>query len=101
VLNRKFAEAWRVGALFSLFDYLPGSSGADYTDRDWPSEPGKSCMSTTVLGPTPVAKEPQPNLATRACRNIVDPEIRADCIFDVTMLGDTSAAQGHLRADEL
>lgn len=98
-LNHKFADAWRVTTTTSMFDYAPGLSTADFTDRKWPSEPGQPCTATSVRGPTPRVKEPRPDLAKRACSGIKDAAIRANCIFDVTVMGDAAAATGHRRAD--
>jgi hypothetical protein len=101
LLNQKFAGAWRVTNATSLFDYAAGASTADFTDRNWPAEPGKACTSTTVRGRTPTVKEPRPDLAQKACRGIRDKGILENCIFDVTVMGDAIAAKGHLRADKL
>ena len=101
LLNQKFADAWRLRSNTSLFDYAPGTSSADFTDRNWPPESGKVCTSTTVGGHTPRVKEPRPDLAQQACKGIRDEAIHANCIFDVTVMGDAVAAKGHRRADEL
>jgi hypothetical protein len=100
-LNQKFADFWRVTRTTSLFDYSPGTSTATFTDRNWPSPPGQACTSTTVPGSHPRVKEPRPDLAKKACRGIRDPEIFANCVFDVTVMGDATAARGHKRADQL
>lgn len=101
LLNHKFADAWRVSDSTSLFDYATGTATADFTDANWPPESGKSCTSTTVHGPTPKVREPRPDIAKRACRGIKNKAIFANCIFDVTVMGDTIAAKGHRRADQL
>lgn len=101
LLNQKFADAWRVRSNTSLFDYASGTSSADFTDRNWPPESGKACTSTTVGGHTPRVKEPRPDLAQQACIGIRDEAIHANCIFDVTVMGDAIAATGHRRADKL
>ncbi|MBC8019044.1 MAG: hypothetical protein H7X83_11070 [Verrucomicrobia bacterium] len=100
-LNQKFADAWRVSSSTSLFDYPPGTTTADFTDVNWPPESGQSCTSTTVSGPTPKVERPRPELAKKACRGIRDKAIYANCIFDVTVMGDPTAAKGHRRADKL
>ena len=95
-LNHKLANAWRVKPATALFDYEPGTSTADFTDVNWPAEPGKGCMTTTVKGPKPlVVKEPQPDLAKRACAGIRDKATFENCIFDVTIMGDISVAMAH------
>jgi hypothetical protein len=100
-LNQRFADAWRVTTTTSMFDYASGTSTADFTDRKWPSEPGQACTTTSVRGAVPHVREPQPGLAKRACAGIKDKAIRANCEFDVTVMGDAAAARGHRRADEL
>ncbi|QWV93179.1 hypothetical protein KP004_18735 [Geomonas oryzisoli] len=100
-LNHKFADAWRVASGTSLFDYAPGTGTADFTDVNWPPESGQACTSTTVKGPVPTVREPRPDLAKRACYGIKDKTIHRNCIFDVTVMGDPSAAKGHRRADQL
>ncbi len=101
LLNKKFADAWRVSSTTSLFDYAGGTSTAGFTDLKWPPEVGKACTATTVRGPAPKVKEARPDLAQQACRGIQDKDILANCIFDVTVMGDVIAAKGHLRADKL
>ena len=41
------------------------------------------------------------DLAEKVCSRIRDPKIEADCIFDVTVMGDVVAAKGHVQADRL
>jgi hypothetical protein len=101
LLNQKFADAWRVNASSSLFDYAAGTSTADFTDTNWPTESGMACTSTTVRGTIPKVREPRPDIAKKVCRSIKDKIIRANCIFDVTVMGDAAAAKGHQRADKL
>lgn len=100
-LNLKFADAWRVSSSTSLFDYPPGTTTANFTDVNWPPESGQSCTSTTVSGHPPKVKKPRPELAQKACRGIKDKAIYANCIFDVTVMGDPIAAKGHRRAEKL
>ncbi len=101
-LNQKLADAWRVKAAASLFDYEPGTSTADFTDVNWPPEPGKGCMTTTVKGPKPpVVKEPKPELAKRVCAGIKDKATYDNCIFDVTLMGDTSVGKSYQAAAKL
>ncbi|MBI3898238.1 MAG: hypothetical protein HY308_08070 [Gammaproteobacteria bacterium] len=101
LLNKKFADAWRVSTSTSLFDYAIGTSTANFTDTNWPPESGKPCTKTTVGGPHPRVKEPRPDMARKACLGIKDKAIYANCIFDVTVMGDTIAAKGHKRAAKL
>jgi len=101
LLNHKFADAWRVTASTSLFDYAAGTTTATFTDTDWPSAPGGMCTSTTYGGPTPKVREPRPDLAKKVCRGIKDEAIYNNCIFDVTTMGDAVFAAAHKRADQL
>src|SRR5258707_15459588 len=43
LLNSRFADAWRVTNKTSLFDYSPGTSTNDFTDRNWPPPLGQAC----------------------------------------------------------
>ena len=54
-----------------------------------------------MKGLLPKVREPRPSIAQTACRGIKDKHILADCIFDVTVMGDPVAANGHKRADKL
>ncbi|MEO8671968.1 MAG: hypothetical protein ABI411_11685 [Tahibacter sp.] len=94
VLNQKFANAWRVNKTTSLFDYAPGGSSADFTDTHWPPEPGKDCKTT--LPSNPPLKRMNPDLAKQVCRGIKDPALLANCLFDVTVMGEAGAAAGYL-----
>ena len=96
------ANAWRVKTATSLFNYEPGTSTADFTDMNWPPEPGKGCMTTTVKGPKPpVVREPRSDLAKRAYAGIKDKATFDNCIFDVTIMGDTSVVKAHLATAKL
>jgi len=99
VLNQKFASAWRVSATTTLFDYAPGTSTANFTDAKWPPESGQPCKTT--LPSNPPLKQMQPELAKAACRGIKDEALMANCLFDVTVMGDAGVAKGYLRADKL
>ncbi len=99
VLNQKFADAWRVRTTTTLFDYAPGTSTVDFTDPEWPPESGQPCR--TALASRPPLERMQPKLAKTACRGIKDEALLANCLFDVTVLGDSGVAKGYLRADKL
>ena len=95
VLNQKFAKAWRVSTTTSLFDYAAGASTADFTDNNWPPETGKPCR--TSLPSNPPIERMQPELAKEACAGIKDKARYANCLFDVTVMGDRGAAAGYQR----
>jgi hypothetical protein len=42
-----------------------------------------------------------PELAQAACRGIKDKTLMANCLFDVTVMGDRSVARGYLIADKV
>lgn len=98
VLNQQFADAWRVSTTTTLFDYWPGTSTANFTDKNWPPESGQSCR--TSITTRPPLKRMQPELAKTACRGITNDTLMANCIFDVTVMGDAEVAKGYLRADK-
>lgn len=96
LLNHKFADAWRVTNTTSLFDYAPGTSTADFTDRNWPREPGKECKAT--IG---ILKPPQPMPAERAkklCSVIKDKPTYENCVFDMIVMGDDSVLKAYQRS---
>ena len=85
VLYKKFAEAWRVTDSTSLFDYAPGKGTKDFTLADWPRFNAQSCK----IDGQPPAQPATPAIAARACRAIKNEKQKADCIFDVTVTGET------------
>lgn len=99
VLNQKFADAWRVSNTTSLFDYAVGTSTAEFTDANWPPESGQPCR-TSLPSNRPLERM-QPELAQAACRDIRDRTLRANCLFDVTVMGDKGIARGYLLADKV
>jgi hypothetical protein len=70
LLYGKFADAWRVSNTTSLFDYGPGLSTADFTDRNWPQENARNC--TAPGSPRPSSRKVSPETARRLCRAIKD-----------------------------
>ena len=95
LLNQTFADAWRVSSSTSLFDYATGTNTGTFTDRNWPTPPGQPCLT-----PLPPVRAPievmQPQLALQVCRPVRDDQRRANCVFDVTVLGDAIFAEGYL-----
>ncbi|HEX3582496.1 MAG TPA: hypothetical protein VH087_12090 [Thermoanaerobaculia bacterium] len=95
LLNHHFADAWRVTNATSLFDYAAGTSTADFTDRNWPPEPGKECRAR--IG---ILKAPQPIPAERArklCSVIKDKAVFENCVFDTIVMGDEGVVQAYQR----
>ena len=99
VLNQRFANAWRVNAAISLFDYAAGTSTANFTDANWPPESGQPCK-TALPSNAPLTRM-QPELAQTACRGIKDAALLANCLFDVTVMGERAVANGYVRAAKL
>ncbi len=102
LLNWLFADDWRVTAETSLFDYLPGISTANYTDRGWPPPSGSPCFRSPVNpwpgGPgRPLVEPMQPAYAKRLCRRIRNEAANRNCVFDMVATGHAGVAQSYLR----
>jgi hypothetical protein len=99
ILNRKFADSWRVTNSTSLFDYPSGLNTANFTDPDWPSEQ-LNCQTSKLLGPK--VKEPIPTeTAERLCLRFKDKETQKECVFDVMVTGEPGFAKLHQRSLKL
>jgi hypothetical protein len=107
LLNRAFADAWRVTAATSLFDYTPGTSTATFTERTWPPPPGGSCTkirSNPWPGGKPrrPVKPMNPEEAQRLCRPIEKDKVAYEnCVFDVTATGNPGLAEAYVLALKL
>ena len=88
----KFADSWRVTDETSLFDYAEGTSTATYTNKAWPTENGPY-----VADSKPPVKPLPHKEAQRACRGVMGKAAKADCEFDVMVMGHQDVAQGHLQ----
>jgi hypothetical protein len=88
-LYTTFGNAWRVTDVMSLFDYAPGTNTATFTRAEWPRFNPESCAieGQTAVQPT------TPEVAAQACSAITNDAQKADCIFDVTVTGETGFAQ--------
>ena len=96
-LYGKFADAWRVTDATSLFDYAPGTSTATFTDRGWPRENPQSCA---VEGQPSAGPPVDVGVAETACSAVVDNNMRADCVFDVSVTGFTGFANTYVLAQQ-
>ncbi len=92
-LNQRFAGAWRVTDQTSLFDYAPGTSTATFILPGWPWE-NPPCNIPGYLPVTPLDQRTAESL----CSPIDDRNMRANCVFDVMVLGDPSFAQAYALA---
>lgn len=90
-LYQKFGEAWRVDDKTSLFDYAPGTSTKTFTVRTWPPE-NPPCVIPAEPAATPLGL----NVARRLCRNVVDKQTNANCVFDVRVTGEPGFAKLYL-----
>ena len=81
VLYRRFADAWRVSASDSAFDYAPGTSTADF------NKPFNPLDQPIRKAPAGIAVK-----ARDACAGIADPNAALDCQSDVVITGDTGFA---------
>jgi|CZKH01.1.fsa_nt_gi hypothetical protein len=87
-LYQKFADAWRVSARTSLFDYAPGTSTDTFTMRSWPLEE-PPCR---IEGIKPV-EGVSGRVAQRACQAITDDNLHNNCVFDVMVTGNLGFAE--------
>jgi hypothetical protein len=90
-LYGKFADAWRVTDATSLFDYQPGTNTATFARKEWPRFNPESCAIEGQTSAQPTTQE----VAAQACRAIANAAQKADCIFDVTITGETGFAQAY------
>jgi len=91
-LNNTFADAWRVTAATSLFDYAAGTSTDTFTIPEWPLE-SFPCV-------IPDSKDPpvdplDPRTAQQLCRVVADKDRNADCVTDVVITGEPGFAGAH------
>ncbi|MBU1424814.1 MAG: tandem-95 repeat protein [Gammaproteobacteria bacterium] len=86
----KFADSWRVNKETSLFDYAEGTSTVSFTNKAWPTENGPY-----ATGSGPVAKPLGLKAAQLACRGVAGKNEKADCVFDVRVMGNANLAKGH------
>ena len=83
----RFAEAWRVTAETSLFDYDAGQSTATFAVPAYP--PLDSIVRLEDL------TDEQRAAGEAACADIADPIVRAQCVFDVGVTSDAGWAEGY------
>ena len=96
-LYETFADAWRVNDANSLFDYAAGTSTATFTIDEWPRKNPTNCL---IAGEEPLEPADE-DVAEEACKDVVDPNNRKNCIFDVKETGDTGFADAYERSEQL
>lgn len=95
-LYDKFADAWRVTNATSLFDYAPGTSTATYTLKNWPPE-----KPPCVVPNSPPAKALDQKTAENLCREVVNKNSKANCVFDVRFTGEPGFAKAYLTSQRI
>ncbi|HLW71302.1 MAG TPA: Ig-like domain-containing protein [Candidatus Binataceae bacterium] len=98
-LYDRFANAWRVKGSASLFDYAPGTTTATFTIPEWPRKNPESC--TISNSGQPPAHPGDVRVAEKLCSPITDKDMRADCVFDVSVTGHPGFAQTYLLTQNL
>lgn len=84
-LYQRFADAWRLTATSSLFDYEAGKTTASYTIPDYPAAPKVATFHE--LDPNKAAE------ALQTCAAVGDVELREQCAFDVVVTQDPGYAR--------
>jgi hypothetical protein len=97
-LYGKFADAWRVNDYTSLFDYAPGTSTGTFTLAGWPRENPQSCA---IPGQPSAGPPVDVGVAQEQCSAITDNNMKADCVFDVSVTGNTGFAQTYQLTQQL
>lgn len=102
-LYHEFGKSWRVTDTNSLFDYADGTSTKNFVLEDWPTfNSGDPCKvpDGIIAGNSQAPQPPIPlEAATDICKDILDPDRRADAIKDVMTTGEPSFAKTYLIAD--
>ena len=83
-LQEQFANTWRVTDKTSLFDYAPNKSTETFTLPIFPKEKIPAMKPQNVV------------FAQNVCGEIVDENMKKDCVFDVSVTGDPIFAKSSL-----
>jgi hypothetical protein len=100
----KFANAWRVGAATSLFDYEPGFGPRTFVAENWPAPTPQACRAPPMPGIAIAAVPPTPlprAEAERHCTPIVDAPRKKYCIADVMATGAPVFAETYRATEKL
>lgn len=92
-LYQTFADAWRVTDATSLFDYAPGTSTATFTKPGFPSEQDQLAQQALPMESVPGARE--------ACAQVTDPDLNAQCVFDVAVTNNLRFANQYALSQRL
>jgi hypothetical protein len=94
LLNKTFANAWRVTTTTSLFDYAAGTSTATFTNADWPPPPGDKC----VLPAQKPVEGMNRQRAVKLCEPVKDKQDLENCVFDLVATGEAGFAKAYVRS---
>ncbi len=97
MLYQTFADAWRVTDSTSLFDYVPGTSTATFTDKNWPTEDAELCSVEGQNPEPPIPLEEAEDLTS----DIVDPNLKPNAIYDVMLTGEPTFAETYLLTQKI
>jgi hypothetical protein len=98
VLYQQFGNSWRVTNASSLFDYKLGTSTATFTVPSWPVESPPCKVPKSTMPPV---KPVDPKIAQQACRAIENKTANENCVFDVTVTGETGFAKVYQVTEKL
>lgn len=103
-LYQTFADAWRVDAATSLFDYESGQTPADFVIDSWPMLSSATCDAPAQPG-VPAGTAPQTPLtedeAAELCNAVTELKRRKNCVQDVMATGEASFAETYLVTERL
>ncbi|HEX3766086.1 MAG TPA: S8 family serine peptidase [Kofleriaceae bacterium] len=97
-LYTTFANAWRVTAANSLFDYAPGTSTATFTHTSWPPESPPCVLKDNQ---DPPVQPLDPGTAQQLCRIVTDKVRNQNCINDVMVTGEAGFATIHHISEQI
>lgn len=104
-LYEKFADAWRVTATTSLFDYAPGISTSTFTVDSWPGVAQQQCrLQKRPAGEGPIQQPLKPlslEVARQQCAPLVENDRRTNCENDVMVTGEIGFAKTYLLAEQI
>jgi len=103
-LYETFANAWRVTAATSLFEYEPGLSTAAFTVDTWPMESPTSCTAPSQPGGPLITKAPAVLTqadAEKLCSAVTVADRRANCVLDVRATGERGIAETYVRTERI
>ena len=99
-LYQKFADSWRLTDLNSMFTYIPGTSTATFTDKNWPTFEGDCKIKKGFGLPGKIQKPIALKEAKKICQLVTEEDLFNDCVLDVSVTGEKSFADGYIVAQK-